>query len=125
MPCGLNAEIGWIPIIRKVDLDDEVKAHDHLEIGINLLPLTTPERLDGMVRDALAKRGWTRNEDGSMTKQFGDTIATLPAGELVIRIETEASRAIRATATAQQRAPEETEALGKTVEATARAQAQA
>jgi hypothetical protein len=125
MPCGLNAEIGWIPIQRKVDLDDEVKTHDHLEIGINLLPLVARERLDSMVREALEKRGWTREADGTMTKKFGDAVATLPPGELVIRLGTEASRAISATATVTQRAPEETAEVQQKVEDAARKAAEA
>jgi hypothetical protein len=125
MPCGLNAEIGWIPIIRKVDLDDEVNAKDHLEIGINLLPLASRERLDSMVREALEKRGWTRGEDGTMTKKFGDAIATLPPGELVIRLSTEASKAIAASGQATQRAPEETEEVARKVSEAARKTAEA
>jgi hypothetical protein len=99
MPCGLALEAGWVPVRRTVDLDDKVNVGDHIEVAVRLLPILDEGTLDGMVRESLEKHGWTRQPDGSMTRQFGDVVATLPPGSSTIRLEVERSSEIKASAT--------------------------
>jgi hypothetical protein len=124
MPCGARLEIGWIPVRRQVDLDDEVHTADHLDIDIKLLPILEGKAQDEIVREELAQRGWERQADGSMSKQFGDTIATLPAGSSTIRIAVEAKAAVKASASADGVAKEEDlaaqDAIGEQAAAAAR-----
>lgn len=125
MPCGLILEAGWIPVRKTVDLDDHVSVGDHIEIAIRLLPIVDEGALGAMVRESLAERGWTRQPDGSMTKQLGEVTATLPPGSLTIRLAVERSSEISATATESGTAKEEDLAAQQAVEDAARKKAEA
>ncbi|MEO8704884.1 MAG: hypothetical protein ABI867_32830 [Kofleriaceae bacterium] len=107
MPCGAELQIGWIPVRRQVDLDDEVHSADHLDIDIRLLPILEGEAQDAIVREELEQRGWERQADGSLSKQFGHTVATLAAGSSTIRIAVAAQTAVKASAEASGVAKEE------------------
>lgn len=107
MPCGATLEIGWIPVRRTVERGDQVHHSDHLDVHVRLLPILEDKDQDAILRDELVDRGWTRQPDGSLTKPFGDAVATLAAGSSTIRVEVEASRAIKASATAAGRVREE------------------
>lgn len=125
MPCGLALEAGWIPVRRTVDLDDTVKVGDHIEIAVRLLPILDEGTLDGMVRDALERRGWTRQPDGAMTRQLGEVTTTLPPGSATIRLSVERSTEIQASATESGTAKEEDTAAQDEIEAKARRKAEA
>src|SRR5688572_22581919 len=86
MPCGASLEIGWIPVRRTVDRDEDVEASDHVEIHVRLLPILEEKAQDAILEDELEKRGWTKEADGAMTKVFGDVVARLPAGGRTVRI---------------------------------------
>ena len=107
MPCGASLEIGWIPVRRTVKKDDQVGESDHIEVAVKLLPILDKEVLDEVLRQVLEEHGWTKEADGSMTKVFGEAIATLAAGSDTVRLESEGSQAISATATVEQRVREE------------------
>jgi FtsH ternary system-associated peptide len=107
MPCGAGLEIGWIPVRRTVSKDDDVHASDHVEVHVKLLPILEHGVQADILRQELEKRGWTRNADGSLTKVFGEAIATLPAGGSTITLEVSEQTRVSATATVDGRAKEE------------------
>jgi hypothetical protein len=107
MPCGASLEIGWIPVRKTVDKEDDVHTSDHVDIAVRLLPILEKAHQDQMLREELEQRGWVEQPDGSLTKTFGDVIATLPAGGDAVRIEVAAQRKVKASATAEGRAKEE------------------
>jgi len=107
MPCGAVLEIGWIPVRKTVARDDEVHASDHIEIQLRVLPILEQEEQHAIVRDELEQRGWVRQPDGSLTKTFGDALATLPPNSSRIRLEVELEQAVTASATASGTAREE------------------
>ena len=107
MPCGASLEIGWIPVRRTVDRDEDVHAGDHVEIAVRLLPILEKDELDEILRKELEAAGWTRQSDNTMTKQFGDAVATLPPGGDTVRLEVKSKQHIKVSATEQGRAKEE------------------
>ena len=123
MPCGASLEIGWIPVRKTVDKEDDVHSSDHVDIAVRLLPILEKVHQDKMLREELEQRGWVEQPDGSLTKTFGDVIARLPADGDAVRIEVVAQRKITAKATAEGRAKEEDkaaqDAIGKRAEAAA------
>jgi hypothetical protein len=117
-------EAGWIPVRKTVDLDDHVNVGDHIEIAIRLLPILDEGSLDALVRESLEQRGWTRQPDGSLTRQFGEVTATLPAGSSSIRLTVERGSDIKASATAAGTAKEEDLAAQEAIGAEARRKAE-
>lgn len=107
MPCGASLEIGWIPVRRTVDRDEDVQESDHVDIAIRLLPILEKRAQDTILAEQLEKRGWARQPDGSLSKTFGDVVATLQPGGDSVRIEVSAERRIKASATATGRSKEE------------------
>jgi FtsH ternary system-associated peptide len=100
MPCGASLELGWIPVRATIDRDAGVHASDHIDVAVRLLPILEHEAQDTILRDELERHGWTRNADGSMSKVFGDAVATLPAGSSTIRLEVSEDTSVSVSATA-------------------------
>ena len=90
MPCGASLEIGWIPVRRTVDRGEDVHASDHVDIAIRLLPILEQGAQETILREELELRDWAEQPDGSLTKTFGDVVATLAAGSDVVRLEVSA-----------------------------------
>lgn len=107
MPCGARLEIGWIPVRKTVQRDDEVHAGDHLDVQLRLLPILEQEAQDAILREELAQRGWDRQADGSLTKSFGDVLATLPTNSSTIRLTVDSKQAVKASGSAEGTAREE------------------
>jgi hypothetical protein len=107
MPCGASLEIGWIPVRKTVKRDEDVGESDHVEVAVRILPILEQEQLDEILRQELEAHGWTRQADGSMTKSFGEALATLPAGGDTVRLESQSTRSISASATVETRVREE------------------
>lgn len=124
MPCGASLELGWIPVRKTVDKEDDVHTSDHVDIAIRLLPILEKAQQDKMLREELEQRGWVEQPDGSLTKTFGDVVATLPVDGDAVRIEVAAQRKVKASATAEGRAKEEDtaaqDAIGQRAEEAAR-----
>jgi hypothetical protein len=125
MPCGAELQIGWIPVRKQVDKDDDVHSSDHIDVHIRMLPILEGEAQDAIVREELERHGWTREPDGTMSKVFGDAIAILPAGSSTIRLEVSESRNVKATGVEEGRAPEEDQAAQAAIAARAEAKAAA
>jgi hypothetical protein len=100
MPCGALLELGWINLLKTVKRDDEVDESDHAELEVRLLPILEAKRLGEILREELEKRGWTRNEDGSLTKQIEEGTATLEAGSSSLKLVVGGKRTISAEASA-------------------------
>ena len=107
MPCGASLEIGWIPVRRTVDRDQDLESADHVDVHIRLLPILEKKDQDAILEDELIQRGWVRQPDGSLTKTFGDVEARLEPGGTSVRIAVAAERSIKASATVEGRAKEE------------------
>jgi hypothetical protein len=114
MPCGAVLEVGWIPVRHTVRKDDEVSEADHVDVHVRLLPILEEDAQDELLRDELAKRGWTRQPDGSMTKPFGDAIATLQRGGRTIRLAAEGSQDVAVEATAHGNIEDESDSVRRT-----------
>src|SRR5262249_5381248 len=120
MPCGASLQLGWIPVRRTVNLDSDVDATDSIEVDVRLLPILDAKTLEQLLRDELEKRGWTKNEDGSLTKQFGEATATLPAGSMTITLGIRGQTTASASASADGAAPESDVAAQDAIEERAR-----
>jgi hypothetical protein len=125
MPCGALLELGWLAVNKTVKRADEVSESDHLELDVRLLPVLEARRLGELLREELSQRGWTKNADGSMSKPFGDGVATLEKEGSTIRLVVKAKQSIEVEATATGRAKEEDQAAQQAVEDQAAADADA
>jgi len=120
MSCGMNLQLGWIPVRRSVSKDADVKTEDSIDIAVRLLPILDEGILDTMLREHLEKgAGWERKEDGTLTKQFGEVTATLPAGSSTITLAIEAETSVSATVTQEGLAPDEAAAEADAIAARA------
>ena len=81
MPCGAQLEITAL-----AQREGDVEVKDHADLEIRVLPILPRERIDEIIRQHLLEEGWTKGDDGALTKQIGDVEATLPAGSSTIRI---------------------------------------
>ena len=81
MPCGAQLEITAL-----AQREGDVEVKDHADLEIRVLPILPRERIDEIIRQHLLEQGWTKGDDGGLTKQIGDVQATLPAGSSTIRI---------------------------------------
>lgn len=109
---------------RTVNLDDEVSADDCIEIDIRLLPILDQKALEHLVREELEQRGWSKKEDGSLTKQFGEAIATLPAEGMTITLGIASETEVSVSATETGAAPDSDKAAQDAIEDQARAAAE-
>jgi hypothetical protein len=107
MPCGASLEIGWIPVRRTVDRDQDLESADHLDVHIRLLPILETKDQTEILEEELIERGWVKQPDGALTKTFGDVEARLEPGGMAVRIAVSTERSIKATATVEGRAKEE------------------
>jgi hypothetical protein len=120
MPCGMSLQLGWIPVRRTVNLDSDVNENDSIEVDIRLLPILDQKTLEHLVKEELEKRGWTKNEDGSLTKQFGEATAHLPADGTTITLGVQAETSVSVTATEDGAAPESDQKAQDAIEEKAR-----
>jgi hypothetical protein len=99
MPCGAQVEIVHVAIQREAD----VEVTDHADLEIRVLPILPPEQTATIVREQLVGQGWEPQPDGSLTRQVGEAVATLPAGSSTIRIELSGERSVSASTSVTQR----------------------
>jgi len=81
MPCGAQLEITAL-----AQREGDVEVKDHADLEIRVLPILPRERIDEIIRQHLLEQGWTKGDDGALTKEIGDVHAELPAGSSTIRI---------------------------------------
>lgn len=81
MPCGAQLEVTAL-----AQREGDVEVSDHADLEIRVLPILPRERIDEIIRQHLLEQGWTRGDDGALTKQIGDVQATLPPGSSTIRV---------------------------------------
>lgn len=112
----MNLELGWIPVRKSVKLGTDVAADDAIEIDVRLLPIIDETALGELLREELVRRGWSRGEDGSLTKRFGEATATLPAGSGTITLAIEGATSVSVDATEEGRGPEGDAAVEQAVQ---------
>jgi hypothetical protein len=81
MPCGAQLEVTAL-----AQREGDVEVTDHADLEIRVLPILPRERIDEIIRRHLLEQGWSRADDGTLTKQIGDVQATLPPGSSTIRV---------------------------------------
>lgn len=88
MPCGMNLELGWEGlgrIVRSKDRSQDVSAQDEIHVDVKLLPVLPEDQMRELLRKVLEGEGWSRQDDGSMTKSIDGVIAQLePDGSRVV-----------------------------------------
>jgi hypothetical protein len=92
MACDLELGLQWEAIKRKVvNVDRRVSLREELHLALRLLPILEEEAMRHLLREALKARGWTEQEDGSLTKPMGDALARLSpdASEVTLSVEEE------------------------------------
>lgn len=124
MPCGMSLQLGWIPVRRTVNLDSDVNENDAIEVDIRMLPILDPKTLEHLVKQELEQRGWTRNDEGALTKQFGEATATLPPDSTTITLGVRAETSVSVSATEDGAAPESDQEAQDAIEDKAREVAQ-
>lgn len=90
MPCGMNLELGWEGlgrIVRSKDRSQDVSAQDEIHIDVKLLPVLSEEQMREILRRVLEADGWSKQEDGSLTKNIEGVVAQLEpdASRVVLR----------------------------------------
>lgn len=110
MPCGASLEIGWIPVRKTVDRDEDVESSDHVDVHIRLLPILENKDQQAILEEELIAHGWTKQPDGALTKTIEGIEARLEPGGTSVRIAVTAERSIKASATVDGRAKEEDKA---------------
>ncbi len=88
MPCGMNLELGWEGlgrIVRSKDRSQDVSAQDEIHVDVKLLPVLPEEQMRDILRRVLEADGWSKREDGSLTKNIDGVVAQLePDGTKVV-----------------------------------------
>jgi glycyl-tRNA synthetase beta subunit len=90
MACGMNLELGWEGlgrIVRSKDRSQDVSAQDEIHIDVKLLPVLSEEQMREILRRVLEADGWSKQEDGSLTKNIEGVVAQLEpdASRVVLR----------------------------------------
>jgi hypothetical protein len=69
----------------------EIKAGDEICTQLELLEILPPEAMGGLLRDELQQRGFTENEDGTLTRVEGDVTVTVDPcnGEVSVKASAE------------------------------------
>jgi hypothetical protein len=98
MPCGAQLEV----VQASVQREDDIHVTDHADIEIRVLPILPRERIDEIVRQHLKEHGWAEQPDGSLEKEFGDTIAVLPPDSNTIRVTLSGDRSVQVTSNVKQ-----------------------
>lgn len=84
----MNLELGWEGlgrIVRSKDRSQDVSAQDEIHVDVKLLPVLPEEQMREILRKVLEGEGWTRQDDGSMTKSIDGVVAQLePDGSRVV-----------------------------------------
>lgn len=86
----MNLELGWEGlgrIVRSKDRSQDVSAQDEIHIDVKLLPVLPEEQMRDILRRVLEADGWTKQEDGSLTKNIEGVVAQLEpdASRVVLR----------------------------------------
>jgi FtsH ternary system domain X5 len=88
MPCGMNLELGWEGlgrIVRSKDRSQDVSAQDEIHVDVKLLPVLPEDQMRDILRRVLEADGWSKREDGSLTKNIDGVVAQLePDGSKVV-----------------------------------------
>ncbi len=88
MPCGMNLELGWEGlgrIVRSKDRSQDVSAQDEIHVDVKLLPVLPEDQMRDILRRVLEADGWSKREDGSLTKNIDGVVAQLePDGTKVV-----------------------------------------
>lgn len=116
----MSLQLGWIPVRRTVSADADVESHDSIEVAVRLLPILDEASLGEILRAGLEERGWQRQPDGTLTKQFGEATATLPADGSVITLAIKAETSVTVSATEDGAAPEDDKKAQDAIEERAR-----
>ncbi|MDQ3339823.1 MAG: hypothetical protein M4D80_32080 [Myxococcota bacterium] len=98
MPCGAQLEVTAL-----AQREGDVEVSDHADLEIRVLPILPRERIDEIIRQHLLEQGWTKGDDGTLTKQIGDVQATLPPGSSTIRVTLSDEKRIAVEAKAKAR----------------------
>jgi hypothetical protein len=90
MACGMNLELGWEGlgrIVRSKDRSQDVSAQDEIHVDVKLLPVLPEEQMREILRRVLEADGWSKQEDGSLTKNIEGVVAQLEpdASRVVLR----------------------------------------
>ncbi|MFT3713003.1 MAG: hypothetical protein QM817_35570 [Archangium sp.] len=100
MPCGALLELGWINLLKTVKRSEDVDESDHAELDLRLLPVLEAKRLGEILREELEKRGWKKEEDGTLTKQIEQGTASLEVGSSTLKLVVGGKKSISAEASA-------------------------
>jgi hypothetical protein len=84
----MNLELGWEGlgrIVRSKDRSQDVSAQDEIHVDVKLLPVLPEEQMRDILRRVLEADGWSKREDGSLTKNIDGVVAQLePDGTKVV-----------------------------------------
>jgi hypothetical protein len=88
----MNLELGWEGlgrIVRSKDSSRDVSASDEIHVDVRLLPVLPEDEMKEILRKVMEADGWTRREDGSLTKDLQGVVAELEpdASKIVLRAE--------------------------------------
>jgi FtsH ternary system domain X5 len=78
-----------------VNVTGSVTTSDTLTMGVSLLPILPPSAMSALLRDELAKEGWTRSADGSMHKTVEGLPATLDPDAAKVTIKASAEGEVK------------------------------
>ena len=102
--------VEWVTVGRNVSTRDEVT------MDLALLGILPEGDMVQLLRDELARDGWTQQGDGSLAKSVGDAVVRLdPAGKRVT-LELAAERKVTSTATTKAQAEQGADAQAKGAE---------
>ena len=79
-----------------VTASSTVTTSDTLTVGVSLLGILPEAEMAAMLRDELTRAGWSRGEDGTLTKALGELTATLDAGAAKVTVTASAENAVSA-----------------------------
>lgn len=95
-----------------------ITCEDTLEVKLDALSILPEDEMNVLLRDALVKDGWTRQEDGSLTLAIGDAVAVLPADGKIIQVSMQKTQEVNARSyEGQEKANEELEKVKETTTA--------
>ncbi|MCY1060863.1 hypothetical protein [Nannocystis sp. SCPEA4] len=118
MSRGYRVRMGapnWRPVTYH-DAAKQVETADAIEMDVGVLEILPEAEMTALLREELAAAGWSKGQDGSMTRNSGAVEVTLSPDGRTVTARAAASRQVTSRATSEAQAASRLEEAGKRAE---------
>lgn len=105
----------WRPVTYH-DVSRQVETTDAIEMDVGMLEILPEGAMTALLREELAASGWSKGQDGEMSRKFGEVAVTLAPDGRTVTVRAAASKQVKTRATSQEQANSRLDAAGKQAE---------